>query len=279
MAEPDINDFMIVDGAKYVITSVNRDEVNGITEYQTTPSFDFVYNESYTFTRDNGEHAWTFSTAGYLHGPTETGRLRVTGIINDDGDLYVQSDQDVVIGGGESNGEFLNDPTDPDNQIATIGDVNAARFGASASYHSRITQGPQASANLVQPFTFSTTDWQTGIERVDNTKIKMLNAGKYNIAFSAQLVQANNNGTVNIWLNKNGTPMAYTNTKLVIESNATYTVAAWNFFVDAAANDYYEIIWSSSSTHTTVQYDPAQTINGNLHPEIPSIIVTVNQVG
>jgi hypothetical protein len=152
-------------------------------------------------------------------------------------------------------------------------------FGASASYHSRVTQGPQNSASTVQAFTFNTTDWQTGIQRVDNTKIKMLSAGKYNIAFSAQFVQANNNGTVNIWLNKNGTPMAYTNTKLVIESNATYTVAAWNFFVDAAANDYYELIWSSTSTHTTVQYDPAQTINGNLHPEIPSIIVTVNQVG
>jgi hypothetical protein len=123
MAEPDINDFMIMDGVKYVITSVTRDEPNGVTSYETTPSFDFATNESYTFTRDNGEHAWTFSTAGYLNGPTETGRLRVTGIMNDDGDIYVQSDQDVVIGGGESNGEFLNDPTDPNNQIATIGDI------------------------------------------------------------------------------------------------------------------------------------------------------------
>jgi hypothetical protein len=130
MAEPDINDFMIIDGAKYVITSVTRDEPNGVTSYETTPSFDFATNESYTFTRDNGEHAWTFSTAGYLNGPTETGRLRVTGIINDDGDLYVQSDQDVVIGGGESNGEYLHDSSDPENQIATIGDViNAVGAG------------------------------------------------------------------------------------------------------------------------------------------------------
>jgi hypothetical protein len=129
MAEPDINDFMIMDGAKYVITSVTRDEPNGVTSYETTPSFDFATNENYTFTRDNGEHAWTFSTAGYLNGPTETGRLRVTGIINDDGDLYVQSDQDVVIGGGESNGEFLNDPTDPNNQIATIGDISNLASG------------------------------------------------------------------------------------------------------------------------------------------------------
>jgi hypothetical protein len=152
-------------------------------------------------------------------------------------------------------------------------------FGASASYHSRVDQGPQASANLVQAFTFNTTDWQTGILRADNTKIGMLSAGKYNIAFSAQLYQTSGSGTVNIWLNKNGSPMAYTNTKLVVESNAPYRVAAWNFFVDAAANDYYEIMWSSSSTNTVIEYDPAQTINGNLHPEIPSIIVTVNQVG
>ena len=152
-------------------------------------------------------------------------------------------------------------------------------FGASASYHSRVDQGPQVSANLVQPFTFSTTDWETGIQRVDNTKIKMLSAGKYNIAFSAQLYQTSNTGTVNIWLNKNGSPMAYTNTKVVVESNAPYKVAAWNFFVDAAVDDYYEIMWSSSSTNTKIEYDAAQTINGNLHPEIPSIIVTVNQVG
>jgi hypothetical protein len=38
-------------------------------------------------------------------------------------------------------------------------------------------------------------------------------------------------------------------------------------------------MWSSSSTNTKIEYDAAQTINGNLHPEIPSIIVTVNQVG
>ena len=228
-------------------------------------------------TSESSTNVWRFNSDGYLTGPA-MGGLFVSGILNGDGDLYIQSSDNKVVISGDS-GEFLRDLSIPENQIATIGDVNAARFGGSASYHSRSTQGPQASANLVQPFTFSTTDWQTGIERIDNTKIKMLSAGKYNIAFSAQLVQANNNGTVNIWLNKNGTPMAYTNTKVVVESNATYTVAAWNFFVDAAADDYYELIWSSSSTNTTIQYDPAQTINGNLHPEIPSIIVTVNQVG
>ena len=61
-AEPDYNDFMIVDGTKYVITSVTRDLGN--TYYETTPSFTFAYNESYTFTRDNGSHAWKFGDYG-----------------------------------------------------------------------------------------------------------------------------------------------------------------------------------------------------------------------
>jgi hypothetical protein len=184
---------------------------------------------------------------------------------------YINADKFITQGGTSS--QFVKG----DGSLDSTGP--AGGFGVSASYHSRVDQGPQISANLVQPFTFSTTDWETGILRVNNTKIKMLSAGKYNIAFSAQLYQLSNTGTVNIWLSKNGSPMAYTNTKLVVESNAPYKVAAWNFFVDAAVDDYYEIIWSSSSTNTKIEYDAAQTINGNVHPEIPSIIVTVNQVG
>lgn len=155
----------------------------------------------------------------------------------------------------------------------------AGGFGASASYYSTADQGPQASEDTVQAFTYNNTDWQTGVLLQNSSQIKMLSAGKYNIAFSAQLYQTNNTGNVNIWLNKNGSPMANTNTKVTMNSNNHYLVAAWNFFVDAAADDYYELIWSSSSTHTSIQYDAAATINGNVHPAIPSIILTVNQVG
>jgi len=126
LAEPDINDFMTVNGVKYIITSVNRNEEDGFTEYQTTPSFNFITNNNYTFIRDRGEWAWTFNREGYLNGPTQTGSLRVTGIINDDGDLDVQADQDLIISGGEDNGEYLHDSSNPNNQIATIGDLGAS---------------------------------------------------------------------------------------------------------------------------------------------------------
>ena len=130
MAEPDYNDFTIYDGVKYIINNVVRDESQGITEYTAVSSDNvqlvFYPGWSYTFTRDRGEHRWTFNTAGYLNGPTETGYLRVTGIVNDDGNLEVQADQNLILSGGESNGEYLHDSSDPANQIATIGDVMSA---------------------------------------------------------------------------------------------------------------------------------------------------------
>jgi hypothetical protein len=130
LAEPDYNDFTILNGVKYVINNVVRDEPQGITEYTAVASDStqlvFYPEWSYTFTRDRGEYHWAFNRAGYLNGPTETGHLRVTGIINDDGNLEVQADQNLVISGGESNGEYLHDSSDPANQIATIGDVMSA---------------------------------------------------------------------------------------------------------------------------------------------------------
>jgi hypothetical protein len=130
LAEPDYNDFTILNGVKYVVNNVVRDEPQGITEYAAVSSDNvqlvFYPGWSYTFTRDRGEYHWNFNRAGYLNGPTETGYLRVTGIVNDDGNLEVQADQNLVISGGESNGEYLHDSSDPANQIATIGDVMSA---------------------------------------------------------------------------------------------------------------------------------------------------------
>jgi hypothetical protein len=127
LAEPDYNDFTILNGVKYVINNVVRDEPQGITEYTAIASDStqlvFYPEWSYTFTRDRGEYHWTFNRAGYLNGPTETGHLRVTGIVNDDGNLEVHADQNLVISGGESNGEYLHDSSDIANQIATLGDI------------------------------------------------------------------------------------------------------------------------------------------------------------
>lgn len=173
-------------------------------------------------------------------------------------------------------------PTGPQGTKGDKGDTGATGpaggFGASASYYSTADQGPHA-INAIQAMTLNSVDWQTGVLLQNNSQIKMLNTGKYNIAFSAQMHQTASSGVVNVWLSKNGTPVADSNTRFDIAANNPYMVAAWNFFVNAAANDYYEIVWSSSDNHTVLEAVPASGSGATLHPAVPSVILTVNQIG
>ena len=276
VAEPDINDFMIIEGIKYIITSVTRDEINDTTSYQTTPSFNFVYNNSYTFTRDNGNYLWTFGAFDdqpVLILPSEEPVIVNMSV---PGDITLSAYNGVKLSFADTEGAGLKFPDDTVQTTAYIpgGDI----FGASASFYSTADQGPHT-ANSIQAFTFNNTDWTTGVTLGGTSQITMTNAGKYNIAFSAQLHQTNGSGTINIWLNKNGTPMSNTNTKVAVTANNPYYVAAWNLFVDAAAGDYYELMWSSDSNNTVIEYEAATGSGPTLHPAIPSVILTVNQVG
>lgn len=67
---------------------------------------------------------WLFGSNGYLTGPA-MGGLFVNGINGqEDYPLYVNSNNSVVISGTE--GEFLNNEQNPENQIATVGDISSS---------------------------------------------------------------------------------------------------------------------------------------------------------
>jgi hypothetical protein len=102
-----------------------------------------------------------------------------------------------------------------------------------------------------------------------NTYIKTVNAGVYDIQFSAQ-VEKTDSGTdeIVIWLRKNGTDLTDTATTITLSGNNAKQVAAWNWFVASAANDYYQIIWVSADTGMRLL---AETISAT-HPGIPSVI-------
>ena len=144
------------------------------------------------------------------------------------------------------------------------------------------TTSQTATANEIKAMTFNTEDFYNGVRIESNSHIKIMNAGKYNIAFSAQLHYNGGGGsghTVNIWLAKNGTAISDTNTRIDVNSNTPYQVAAWNFFINANANDYYEIMWSTDNAQIGIDYVAATGSGANIHPAIPSIILTVNQIG
>lgn len=154
-------------------------------------------------------------------------------------------------------------------------------FGSFGSFYD--TSTVSLVVNTATPLPLNQTAFATGVSIVDGTKIRFAHAGKYNIAFSLQVTNgANKVATVSLWLAKNGNNIPWTNADKVLGTTNTdeRAVLAWNFFVDIAANDDVQLMISAAASgafDTKIAAFPAQT--NPVRPEIPSTIVTVNQVG
>lgn len=152
----------------------------------------------------------------------------------------------------------------------------AGGFGYYGSFYDTTTQ-----TNLVSSGNkakINTTDFNSGVSIVDTTKITLANTGKYDLQFSFQIEDTNTDETeIEIWLRKNNSDVANSNTKLYLVKRNTKIVGSWNFFLDATANDYYEIMWYSSNSGIQLTTLPAAT--SPARPAIPSVLLTVSQIG
>lgn len=78
-----------------------------------------------------------------------------------------------------------------------------------------------------------------------------------------------------IWLRKNGVDIPATSTHVTMQSNATYLVASWNFFVKLNAGQNVQLmIWQDDAIE--LLYDPANVTVP--YPSTPSVILTVEKV-
>ena len=110
-------------GPTYVVDNVTQEYPSAGFITVTAPGLSFITGESYVFTRDQGyNNQWTFENDGVLRGPA-MGGLWVEAISkkSEQYGLGIYSPVDIVL--EASNGEFLNDSSNPNNQIATIGDL------------------------------------------------------------------------------------------------------------------------------------------------------------
>ena len=145
------------------------------------------------------------------------------------------------------------------------------------SFYSTVDQ-ISAGANQVNKMTFNNTDLSYGVSIVSSSRITIANAGIYNLQFSAQLDKTDSgDDVVDIWFCKNGNIIANSNTQTTLIGNNGKHVASWNFFVNAAAGDYYEICWTSADAGVFMNYVTAQSTP--TRPAIPSVILTVNKIG
>jgi hypothetical protein len=132
----------------------------------------------------------------------------------------------------------------------------------------------------IRPFTLNTTDFSDGVSIVGGSEITFTTLGKYNIAFSAQIIKTGGTATnIWIWLRHNGVDVPDSATVLEMGNNNLYLVAAWNFFIDVDTSpQQFELMWYTPSTHVSIgAISDANTPAGV--PGVPSIILTVNKVG
>lgn len=130
---------------------------------------------------------------------------------------------------------------------------------------------------------FSTTNFSYGGITISGSyadKIKFDTGGIYNIQFSAQAAKTTaTTSKINIWLAKNGTEVPYSNTGVQLAGGANdLATPAWNFFVSASANDYYQLMFATSNDNAFIQYAPSGSALIAAGPAEPSLILTVNRI-
>lgn len=147
-------------------------------------------------------------------------------------------------------------------------------LGYFGSFYDLTTQTNDAPVNVMR---YNNSDIHNdGVSIADGSKIVIANPGTYNIQFSAQITRLSggNSQDINIWLRQNGVNYPASDTAITVQANAHKVVAAWNFFATTTnPNEYFELVWASVEPSMELLYRP-----GNGSPDIPSVILTVNQI-
>jgi len=164
-----------------------------------------------------------------------------------------------------------------DNKKTTVGDIIAYNRAYGAWSDSTDQTGSLTAGTAI---TYNTQDISDGVTLVDNSKLTVPNTGIYDVQFSAQFKNiSNSQQIVTIWVKVNGTDVANSATNVTIPARKSagifgYQVAAWNFFFQLNSADYVQLYWLPESLDVTLEHLPSTA----LHPAIPSMLITVQQV-
>jgi hypothetical protein len=153
----------------------------------------------------------------------------------------------------------------------------ATPTGYYAMYQDVLTQ-TVAVINTGYPIKFRTLDFSNGVTVVSDSRITFANTGIYNLQFSVQLQNSDTQEhDVTIWLRKNGVDVVGSAGFVAVVSKHGgingHVLPSWNYLLDVVAGEYYELVWSATSTQVTMPFIAA----GSPPPSTASAIFTVTQ--
>ena len=142
----------------------------------------------------------------------------------------------------------------------------------------------QTAANTTTAYaiTFDTTDFSNGVTLSNSSRLNVSQAGIYNLQFSIQFTNTTNaSQDVDVWFRKNGTNIDKSNSRFGFAprkgaGDPYHTIAALNFFVSLAANDYVEIMWRTTDVGVSIEHYAASS--SPTRPVVPSVIATLSFV-
>ena len=144
------------------------------------------------------------------------------------------------------------------------------------------TDQTAASTTTAYAITFDTTDFSNGVTLSNSSRLNVAQAGIYNLQFSIQFTNTTNaSQDVDVWFRKNGTNIDKSNSRFGFAprkgaGDPFHTIAALNFFVSLAANDYVEIMWRTTDVGVSIEH--YTTSSSPTRPAVPSVIATLSFV-
>ena len=144
-----------------------------------------------------------------------------------------------------------------------------------------------ASANTAYAIGINSTEPDSrGVSIASGSRITFARSGVYSITYSVQFVNTDSQiHDINIWLRKNdsgtsGDVEASDSKFSIINSHGGtdgHVIGCVNYVLKLVANDYLELIWSTTNVAASIQSLPSSG-SGPAHPSIPGIILTAVQV-
>jgi hypothetical protein len=159
--QPYANFSVDVDGTLYQIDAVSYNSGTNVTQITATPAT-FITGMSYMIHESNGENYWTFTDNGYIDGPA-MGSLFVSGIMNANGDLYVQSSNDNV---SVTSGASINLNANNAVRVTTNGGDSAWDFSIDGKLY-----GPGEDGSLILGGEILTTDINMSIRSTQQSVV------------------------------------------------------------------------------------------------------------